>query len=65
MTARRVWELTVGIWRYFAKRKLSPLCKTLDFTRASSWDESLKAYLGSLGRLSPAALSLETAVNHG
>ena len=39
-----------GLSIYFPKRKLSPLYKTLDFTKASTWDEFLKAYLASLGR---------------
>jgi hypothetical protein len=39
-----------GISIYFPKRKLSPLYKTLDFTKKSAWDEFLKAYLGGLGR---------------
>jgi hypothetical protein len=39
-----------GISIYFPKRKLSPLYKTLDFTRQSRWDEFLKAYLAGLGR---------------
>ncbi len=39
-----------GISIYFPKRKLSPLYKTLDFTKASAWDEFLAAYLASLGR---------------
>jgi hypothetical protein len=39
-----------GISIYFPKRKLSPLYKTLDFTKATAWDEFLAAYLASLGR---------------
>jgi len=39
-----------GISLYFPKRKLSPLYKTLDFTKKSSWDEFLTAYLAGLGR---------------
>jgi hypothetical protein len=39
-----------GISLYFPKRKLSPLYKTLDFTKKSSWDEFLTAYLVGLGR---------------
>ncbi len=39
-----------GISIYFPKRKLSPLYKTLDFTKQSSWDEFLAAYLAGLGR---------------
>lgn len=39
-----------GISIYFPKRKLSPLYKTLDFTKQSSWDEFLVAYLVGLGR---------------
>ena len=39
-----------GISIYFPKRKLSPLYKTLDFTKQSSWDEFLVAYLAGLGR---------------
>jgi hypothetical protein len=39
-----------GISIYFPKRKLSPLYKTLDFTKKSAWDEFLKAYLEGLGR---------------
>lgn len=39
-----------GISIYFPKRKLSPLYKTLDFTKQSTWDEFLKAYLAGLGR---------------
>ncbi|HIJ94634.1 MAG TPA: peptidase C11 [Desulfuromonadales bacterium] len=38
-----------GISIYFPKRKLSPLYKTLDFTKQSKWDEFLMAYLASLG----------------
>ena len=38
-----------GISIYFPKCKLSPLYKTLDFTKASAWDEFLKGYLASLG----------------
>ena len=38
-----------GISIYFPKRKLSPLYKTLDFTKASAWDEFHKGYLTSLG----------------
>jgi len=38
-----------GISIYFPKRKLSPLYKTLDFTKQSKWDEFLVAYLASLG----------------
>jgi len=39
-----------GISIYFPKRKLSPLYKTLDFTKKSAWDEFLVAYLAGLGR---------------
>ena len=39
-----------GISIYFPKRTLSPLYKTLDFTKQSSWDEFLVAYLAGLGR---------------
>ena len=39
-----------GVSIYFPKRKLSPLYRTLDFTRQSSWDEFLMAYLLGLGR---------------
>jgi hypothetical protein len=39
-----------GISIYFPKRKISPLYKTLDFAKASSWDEFLKAYIAGLGR---------------
>ena len=39
-----------GVSIYFPKRILSPLYKTLDFTKASAWDEFLKAYLSGLGR---------------
>ncbi|WP_306534019.1 clostripain-related cysteine peptidase [Geobacter sp.] len=39
-----------GISIYFPKRKLSPLYKTLDFTKKRAWDEFLKAYLAGLGR---------------
>jgi len=39
-----------GVSIYFPKRKLSPLYKTLDFTKQSSWDEFLTAYLAVLGR---------------
>ena len=39
-----------GVSIYFPKRTLSPLYKTLDFTKASAWDEFLQAYLSSLGR---------------
>jgi len=39
-----------GVSIYFPKRKLSPLYKTLDFTKKSSWDEFLVAYLAGLGR---------------
>lgn len=39
-----------GISIYFPKRKLSPLYKTLDFTRQTAWDEFLAAYLAGLGR---------------
>ena len=39
-----------GISIYFPKRKLSPLYKTLDFTKKSTWDEFLAAYLAGLGR---------------
>ncbi|MGE5239325.1 MAG: clostripain-related cysteine peptidase [Chloroflexota bacterium] len=39
-----------GISIYFPKRSLSPLYKTLDFTKANSWDEFLQAYLAGLGR---------------
>lgn len=39
-----------GISIYFPKRKLSPLYRTLDFTKKSAWDEFLKAYLEGLGR---------------
>lgn len=39
-----------GVSIYFPKRKLSPLYKTLDFTKKSKWDEFLTAYLAELGR---------------
>ncbi len=39
-----------GISIYFPKRRLSPLYKTLDFTKQSAWDEFLTAYLAGLGR---------------
>ena len=39
-----------GLSIYFPKRSLSPLYRTLDFTKASTWDEFLKAYIASLGR---------------
>jgi hypothetical protein len=39
-----------GVSIYFPKRKLSPLYKTLDFTKKSTWDEFLAAYLAGLGR---------------
>lgn len=39
-----------GISIYFPKRKLSPLYKTLDFTKKRAWDEFLVAYLSGLGR---------------
>jgi hypothetical protein len=39
-----------GVSIYFPKRKLSPLYKTLDFTKQSAWDEFLSAYLAGLGR---------------
>jgi hypothetical protein len=39
-----------GVSIYFPKRKLSPLYKTLDFTKQSKWDEFLMAYLSGLGR---------------
>jgi hypothetical protein len=39
-----------GISIYFPKRKISPLYKTLDFTKQSKWDEFLTAYLAALGR---------------
>ena len=39
-----------GISIYFPKRVLSPLYKTLDFTKQSRWDEFLVAYLAALGR---------------
>jgi len=39
-----------GISIYFPKRKLSPLYKTLDFTKKRAWDEFLVAYLAGLGR---------------
>jgi hypothetical protein len=39
-----------GVSIYFPKRKLSPLYKTLDFTKQSTWDEFLMAYLARLGR---------------
>lgn len=39
-----------GISIYFPKRKLSPLYKTLDFTKKNAWDEFLVAYLAGLGR---------------
>ena len=39
-----------GISIYFPKRKLSPLYRTLDFTKDSAWDEFLVAYLAGLGR---------------
>jgi len=38
-----------GISIYFPKRKISPLYKTLDFTKQSKWDEFLVAYLAGLG----------------
>jgi hypothetical protein len=37
-----------GLSIYFPKRNISPLYKTLDFTKASAWDEFLKAYIASL-----------------
>lgn len=37
-----------GISIYFPKRKVSPLYKTLDFTKDSSWDEFLASYLAAL-----------------
>ncbi len=37
-----------GISIYFPKRRLSPLYKTLDFARNSTWDEFLAAYLAAL-----------------
>lgn len=39
-----------GVSIYFPKRKVSPLYKTLDFTKESGWDEFLAAYLKSLGK---------------
>jgi hypothetical protein len=39
-----------GLSIYFPKRSLSPLYRTLDFTKASAWDEFLEAYIASLGR---------------
>lgn len=39
-----------GISIYFPKRRVSPLYKTLDFTKASGWDEFIAAYVVSLGR---------------
>ncbi|MFA7059549.1 MAG: clostripain-related cysteine peptidase [Pedobacter sp.] len=39
-----------GVSIYFPKRKISPLYKTLDFTKQSKWDEFLVAYLAALGR---------------
>jgi Clostripain family len=39
-----------GVSIYFPKRKLSPLYKTLDFTKQNAWDDFLKAYLERLGR---------------
>jgi hypothetical protein len=39
-----------GVSIYFPKRKLSPLYRTLDFTKQSKWDEFLMAYLAGLGR---------------
>ena len=39
-----------GLSIYFPKRKISPLYKTLDFTKTSAWDEFLKAYIAGLGR---------------
>lgn len=39
-----------GLSIYFPKRKISPLYKTLDFTKKSAWDEFLVAYLAGLGR---------------
>jgi hypothetical protein len=39
-----------GLSLYFPKRKLSPLYKTLDFTKKTTWDEFLTAYLAGLGR---------------
>jgi hypothetical protein len=39
-----------GLSIYFPKRSLSPLYKTLDFTKSGAWDEFLKAYLASMGR---------------
>jgi len=45
-----VVDKSQGISIYFPKRTISPLYKSLDFTKASAWDEFLKAYLSSLGR---------------
>jgi hypothetical protein len=39
-----------GVSIYFPKKKLSPLYKTLEFTKQSKWDEFLTAYLAGLGR---------------
>lgn len=39
---------SLGISIYFPKRTLSPLYKTLDFTKESGWDEFLAAYLAAL-----------------
>jgi hypothetical protein len=39
-----------GISIYFPKRKISPLYKTLDFTKQSRWDEFMVAYLAGLER---------------
>jgi hypothetical protein len=37
-----------GLSIYFPKRRLSTLYKTLDFTKSSTWDEFLKAYITGL-----------------
>ena len=39
-----------GLSIYFPKHRLSPLYKTLDFTKASAWDKFLEAYISCLGR---------------
>lgn len=39
-----------GLSIYFPKRKVSPLYRTLDFTKQSRWDEFLGAYVRSLRR---------------
>jgi hypothetical protein len=41
-------ERSQGISIYFPKRKISPLYKTLDFTKQSRWDEFMVAYLEAL-----------------